>query len=143
MTTNDDIILLVEDDNDDAEMTLYSLRKLNLNLLHIDDGAKALQYLFENKLPEPKIILLDLKMPRVDGIQILRKLKSDPDKKHIPVVALISSQEGIKYVESCGLCANAYLTKPIDCQKFLSVVSQVGLSNSNTYDSISLSKLVN
>jgi two-component system response regulator len=125
-------VLLIDDDVDDAEMTMYTLRKLNcVDLLHIDDGADALHYLFTETNPEPGLILLDLKMPKVDGIQILRKLKSDIRKKHIPVIALISSREGQKYLESFGLAADAYLMKPVDCKNFLIVLTQIGFSRLN------------
>jgi two-component system response regulator len=124
-------ILLVEDDIDDAEMTMYTLRKLNtLTIHHIDDGADALKYLLEDN-PEPYLVLLDLKMPKVDGIQILRTLKSNAAKKHIPIVALISSREGKKFVESFGLKADSYLTKPVDPQSFLLCLAEIGLNNLN------------
>jgi two-component system response regulator len=125
-------VLLIDDDVDDAEMTMYTLRKLNcVDLLHIDDGADALQYLFGEANPEPGLILLDLKMPKVDGMQILRKLKSDAQKKHIPVIALISSRDGQKYLESFGLAADGYLMKPVDCKNFLTMLTQLGISRLN------------
>src|SRR5688572_1331879 len=108
-------ILLIEDDADDAELTIHALKKYNLvnPILHIDDGEKALDFLFGSQ-PKPTLILLDLKMPRVDGIQILRKLKSDPERHDIPVVALLSSKEGKNYVESFNVKADAYMIKPVD-----------------------------
>jgi two-component system response regulator len=124
-------ILLVEDDIDDAEMTMYTLRKLDtLVIQHIDDGAEALQYLLADN-PEPYLVLLDLKMPKVDGIQILRTLKANAAKKHIPIVALISSREGKKFVESCGVNADSYLTKPVDPQNFLLCLAEIGLKARN------------
>jgi two-component system response regulator len=122
-------ILLVEDDPDDAELTIYALKKNNIgnNLLHIDDGEKALQFLYSTQ-ENPKLILLDLRMPRVDGIQILRKLKEDPDKRHIPVIAMISSKDGKSYVESFHLKADAYIIKPLDFKKFFSAISEIGLA---------------
>jgi two-component system, response regulator len=122
-------ILLIDDDPDDAELTIHTLKKNNIanHLLHIDDGEKALEFLYSDGNPTPRIILLDLRMPRVDGIQILRKLKSDPEKKNIPVVVLISSREGKNYVESQHLKADAYLVKPVEFKKFLTVVSEIGL----------------
>jgi two-component system response regulator len=122
-------ILLIEDDADDAEMTIYTLRKLNaVSLHHIDDGVDAVRYLFHEQNPEPELILLDLKMPKIDGVEILRKLKSDPSKKHIPVVALISSKEGKRYLESFGLKADSYLVKPVDCKNFLTTLTEIGFS---------------
>ena len=121
-------ILLIEDDADDAELTIHALKKYHLAnpILHIDDGEKALEYLFGPEHP-PSLILLDLKMPRVDGIQILRKLKDDPEKKQIPVVALISSKEGKSYLESFDLKADAYMIKPVDYKQFCAAVSTIGI----------------
>jgi two-component system, response regulator len=122
-------ILLIDDDLDDAEMTMYSLRKISgLDFLHIDDGVEASRYLLDERNPEPTLILLDLKMPKVDGIQILRKLKSNPEKKHIPVIALISSKDGKHYLESFGIKADSYLIKPVDCKCFLMSLTDIGLS---------------
>ena len=124
-------ILLIEDDVDDAELAIHSLRKNNLinNLVHIDDGEKALDFLYSGENKKPKIILLDLRMPRVDGIQILKKLKGDSDMSDIPVIALVSSKEsGRKYVESFGVKADAYLLKPIEFNKFCAAVSEMGLA---------------
>jgi two-component system response regulator len=129
-------ILLIEDDADDAELTILALRKHNLvnPILHIDDGEKALDFLFGHQ-PKPTLILLDLKMPRVDGIQILRKLKSDPERKHIPVVALISSKEGKNYLESFKVKADAYMIKPVDYKQFCAAVSDIGISSMILTDS--------
>jgi two-component system, response regulator len=123
-------ILLIEDDADDAELTIHALKKYNLAnpILHIDDGEAALDFLF-GPHQKPTLILLDLKMPRVDGIQILRKLKSDPDKQDIPVVVLISSKEGKNYLESFGVKADAYMIKPVDYKQFCAAVSDVGISS--------------
>jgi len=123
-------ILLIEDNHDDAELTIRALKKRNLanNLLHIDDGEKALDYLFnEGKNSYPKLILLDLKMPKVDGIQILKKLKADKERKVIPVVILTSSKEERDIVESYNLGVNAYIVKPVQFDKFLEAVDQLGL----------------
>lgn len=121
-------ILLIEDDADDAELTIHALKKHNLvtPILHIDDGEEALEYLFGPQ-QKPSLILLDLKMPRVDGIQILRKLKGDREKQHIPVVALISSREGKNYLESFDIKADAYMIKPVDHAQFSAALSQLGL----------------
>lgn len=123
-------ILLIEDDADDAELTIHALKKHHLAnpIVHIDDGEKALELLFSDR-QMPTLILLDLKMPRVDGIEILRKLKSDPEKKSIPVVALISSKEGRNYVESFQLKADAYLIKPVDYKQFTEAVLRIGIGS--------------
>ena len=122
-------ILLIDDDPDDAELTIHTLKKNNIanHLLHIDDGEKGLEFLYTDENPIPRLILLDLRMPKVDGIQILRKLKGDPERKNIPVVVLISSREGKNYVESHQLKADAYIVKPVDFKKFLTAVSDIGL----------------
>jgi two-component system response regulator len=123
-------ILLIEDDQDDAELTIHALKKQNLvnHLLHIDDGQKALDFLYNDENQKPKLILLDLKMPRVDGIQILKKLKSDVDRRDIPVIALVSSGEGKNYVESFDVKADAYMSKPVDFKKFLKAIADIGLT---------------
>lgn len=122
-------ILLVEDNADDAELTIRALKKYNLanNLLHLHDGEEALNFLFS---PEhnamPKIILLDIKMPKVDGIEVLRKIKSDPYRKIIPVVVLTSSKEERDIIESYKLGVNAYIVKPVEFDKFVKAVSEIG-----------------
>ena len=123
-------ILLIDDDPDDAELTIHTLKKNNIanHIHHIDEGEKALEFLYSGENPTPRLILLDLRMPRVDGIQILRKLKQDPERKNIPVVVLISSREGKNYVECQQLKADAYLVKPVDFKKFLTAISELGLS---------------
>lgn len=123
-------ILLIDDDADDAELTIHALKKYNLvnPILHIDDGEKALDFLYASQ-QNPTLILLDLKMPRVDGIQILRKLKSDPAKQNIPVVALISSKDGKNYLESFNLKADDYIIKPVDYKQFCAVISAMGIAS--------------
>jgi len=122
-------ILLIDDDNDDAEMIMYALRKLSpIEIKYIDDGAEALHFLLNATLNEPALILLDLKMPRVDGIEILRALKNSSDRRHIPVAALISSNSGVNYVESFGIRPDAYLHKPVSTNDFLRVLPLVGLA---------------
>lgn len=123
-------ILLIEDDSEDAEITIQALKKNNLvnPINHIDDGEKALDFLFGPQ-PDPSLVLLDLKMPKVDGIQILRSLRADPIKKHIPVIALISSKEGRSYLESFGVRADAYMIKPIDSRQFSAAIAHIGISS--------------
>jgi two-component system, response regulator len=122
-------ILLVEDNLDDAGLTIRALKKHNLanNLLHLHDGEEALNYLFSEKMTIiPKVILLDLKMPKVDGIEVIKKLKSDERKKIIPVVVLTSSKEEKDIVESYKLGVNAYIVKPVDFDKFAKAISEIG-----------------
>jgi len=123
-------ILLIEDNADDAELTIRALKKRNLanNLLHINDGEEALDYLFDSANSNyPKLILLDLKMPKVDGIEILKKIKSDKLRKVIPVVMLTSSKEERDIIESYNLGVNAYIVKPVQFDKFIEAVDQLGL----------------
>jgi two-component system, response regulator len=123
-------ILLVEDNQEDAELTIRALKKNNLanNLLHLHDGEEALDFLFsESNNTMPRLILLDLKMPKVDGLEVLRKLKSDAVRKIIPVVLLTSSKEERDIIESYKLGVNAYIVKPVDFGKFVKVVSDAGL----------------
>jgi CheY-like chemotaxis protein len=129
-------ILLVEDNPNDVELTLRALKKHNLtNKVHVvKDGAEALEYIFANGAyahrkveHHPKVILLDLKLPKVDGLEVLRQLKSDERTKIIPVVILTSSKEEKDIVESYRLGANSYITKPVDFDKFVNSVSELGL----------------
>jgi two-component system response regulator len=123
-------ILLIEDDQDDAEFTIHALRKNNLanNLRHIDNGEEALEFLYNSGNRTPKIILLDLRMPRIDGIQILKRLKNDPEKKNIPVIVMVSSHDGKSYVESFKVKADAYISKPLDFKKFFNAIAELGLT---------------
>ncbi len=123
-------ILLVEDNMDDAGLTIRALKKYNLanNLLHLHDGEEALNYIYsETTNAIPKLILLDLKMPKVDGLEVLRKLKSDESKKHIPVVVLTSSKEEQDIVQSYQLGVNAYIVKPVQFDSFMKAVADLGL----------------
>jgi two-component system response regulator len=128
-STNAVEILLIEDNPDDAELTIRALKKHNLmnHLLHLQDGEEALKYLFSDSHNQmPKLILLDIKMPKVDGIEVLKKLKSDPIRKVIPVVILTSSKEEQDIFESYQLGVNAYIVKPVDFEKFVEAVSEIG-----------------
>jgi two-component system response regulator len=123
-------ILLVEDNPDDAGLAIHALKKNNLagNLIHLHDGEEALAYLFSHGLTSiPKVILLDLKMPKVDGIEVLKRIKSDERLKVIPVVVLTSSKEDRDIVESYRLGVNAYIVKPVDFEKFVRAISEIGL----------------
>jgi two-component system, response regulator len=129
-------ILLVEDNKADVELTLRALKKHNLaNKVHVVmDGAQALEYLFKDGSASnregwnpPKVVLLDLKLPKVDGLEVLRKMKADPKARLIPVVVLTSSQEESDIVASYQLGVNSYVVKPLDFDKFVESVSQLGL----------------
>jgi two-component system response regulator len=123
-------VLLIEDSPDDAELTIRVLKKHNLanSLVHVKDGEEALDFLFaKENLTAPKLILLDLKMPKVDGLDVLRKIKGDDQKKMIPVVVLTSSKEERDVVESYQLGVNAYVVKPVEFEKFVDAVTQLGL----------------
>jgi two-component system, response regulator len=123
-------ILLVEDNMDDAGLTIRALKKHNLanHLLHLEDGEEAINYLFSNQSrPLPKLILMDLKMPKVSGIEVLRKIKSDDQKKMIPVVVLTSSKEDRDIAEAYKMGVNAYIVKPVDFTKFVDAVVELGL----------------
>ena len=129
-------ILLAEDNPNDAEMTQRALRRHNLGnrVFWVKDGAEALDFLFsrgayadrDRALP-PKLVLLDLKMPKVDGIEVLRQLKADASMRTIPVVVMTSSNEERDVVESYRLGANSYIVKPVDFAEFLEVVAKIGL----------------
>jgi len=129
-------ILLVEDNPNDIELALRSLSKHNLaNKIHVvKDGEEALEYIFATGAfagkatnGTPKVILLDLKLPKVDGLEVLRRIKADERTKAIPVVVLISSPEERDNVESYGLDINSYIVKPIEFDKLINAVSEVGL----------------
>ena len=129
-------ILLVEDNLNDAELTIHALRKGNIanKLFHLKDGVAALDFLFgtgeytgRNINNKPKLILLDLKMPKVDGIEVLKRIKTDEFTKKIPVVILTSSKEDPD-IEKCYLLgANSYIVKPVEFDNFKTAVSEVGL----------------
>jgi len=129
-------ILFVEDNPHEAELTIRGLRKHNLvnKLKHIDDGEEALDFIFsrgaytsrENS-PNPKLIILDLKLPKVDGLEILRQLKADKRTRIIPVVVLTSSQEEKDVIESYRLGVNSYIVKPVNFESFGKAVADLGL----------------
>ncbi len=129
-------ILLVEDNPDDVELTLRALKKHNLaNKVYIvNDGAEALEYIFatgkyadRDISKPPKVILLDLKLPKVNGLEVLEKIKSDERTKTIPVVVVTSSKEDQDLKKCYALGVNSYLQKPVDFDSFVNVLSEAGL----------------
>jgi two-component system response regulator len=136
MTERQIEILLVEDNKDDLELALHALRKENLaNSIHVvRDGEEALEFLFcqgtySNRSFDhpPKLVLLDLKLPKIDGMEVLKRVKSDPRTATIPVVIMTSSKEERDLVNGYGLGANSYIQKPMDFDQFRSTVKTAGL----------------
>jgi len=130
------VILLAEDNPRDAEMTLRSLKKHNIaNSVHwVKDGAEALDFMFcegayagRDPGHAPRLILLDIKMPKVDGIEVLRRLKADARTKTTPVVIMTSSNEERDVFESYRLGVNSYIVKPVQFESFLDTVAKIGL----------------
>jgi two-component system response regulator len=129
-------ILLVEDNPNDVELALHALKKNNLanRIKVVRDGAEALDFLFGNgefsqrdPTGAPKVVLLDLKLPKVDGLEVLERIKSDPLTQTLPVVMLTSSREERDVVESYQLGVNSYIVKPVDFEQFTEAVRQLGL----------------
>ncbi|HEY4111101.1 response regulator [Puia sp.] len=129
-------VLLVEDNVHDAEMTIRALKKVNLanNLVHVKDGEEALEFIYARgrfaDRPSghlPKVILLDIKMPKVDGIEVLKQLKAGEISKSIPVVIMTSSKEEQDIISSYELGVNSYVVKPVDFEGFARAVSQLGM----------------
>jgi len=134
--TNEIEILLVEDSQDDLDMTLRALRKANLaNHIQIArDGAEALEFIFcegahaARKIENvPKVVLLDLKLPKIDGLEVLKRVKSDPRTKMIPIVILTSSKEQKDVIESYNLGVNSYMVKPVNFEGFAAAVQELGM----------------
>jgi len=128
-------VLLVEDNIDDANLTIRALKKNNLanQLFHVKDGVEALDFIYGQgqyagrNTVKPKLILLDLKMPKVDGKEVLKKLKSDVLTKDIPIVMLTSSKEDPDIKACYELGANSYIVKPVEFDKFQKTVSELGM----------------
>lgn len=129
-------LLLVEDNPQDLELALRALRKANLgNRIQVArDGAEALDFVFDEVGPvggqtptSPRVILLDLKLPKVDGLEVLRRLKAEVRTKMIPVVVLTSSREQRDIVESYQLGVNSYIVKPVNFDRFAEAVAELGL----------------
>ena len=128
-------ILLVEDDDDDASLTIMALKRKNLvnNLIRLNDGVQAIDFVFSQGAfagrpadEFPRVILLDLKMPKMSGIDVLRRIKSDDRTKHIPVVVLTSSKENPDLAICYELGANSYIVKPVVFEDFLSAIAELG-----------------
>jgi two-component system, response regulator len=129
-------ILLVEDNPQDLELTVRALRKGNLinNIDIARDGAEALEFIFcegayaARRIEEgPKVILLDLKLPKIDGLEVLKRIKADPRTSSIPVVVLTSSKEQKDVVESYQLGVNSYIVKPVNFEGFAAAVQEIGM----------------
>lgn len=135
MTNQEVQVLLVEDNLGDAELAIRALKRNNLvnNLIHLTDGVQALEFIFRtgkyadrDKDQFPKVILLDLKMPKISGMQVLEKVKSDPATKSIPVVILTSSAEDPDIKKCYELGANGYIVKPVDFANFSKALGEIG-----------------
>lgn len=128
-------ILLVEDNARDAELTLVALEENNFanEIIWVKDGVEAMDYLtcqgryVERKPGLPAFVLLDLKMPRMDGIEVLTAIRNDPDLKYLPVVMLTSSRQEEDMVKSYNIGVNAYVVKPVDLTDFISAIKQLGM----------------
>ncbi len=127
-------ILLVEDNPTDAELCMRALRKHNLSnrLVWVKDGEEALDFLFERGKyaghdGRPKVVLLDLRLPKVDGIEVLRKVKADERLKAVPIVVLTSSKEDRDVIDSYALGANSFVSKPVEFSEFADAVARLGL----------------
>jgi len=135
METNK-MILLVEDNPDDEALTIRALKKNNIgnDLVVVHDGAEALDFLFATGAfssrdinDRPQVILLDLKLPKVDGLEVLRRIRADERTRLLPVVILTSSKEDTDLVKSYSLGANSYVRKPVDFNQFVEAVRNLGL----------------
>jgi len=129
-------ILFAEDSMDDAMLTIRALTKSGFTnkLLHVKDGAEALDFMYcrgiyaeRNPKSHPKLLLLDLKMPKVSGMQVLEKVKGDPDLRSIPAVILTSSQEDPDIAKCYDLGANSYIVKPVDSDNFFNAIKEIGM----------------
>ena len=129
------IILLVEDNPDHADLVMRSFQehKLNNTIFHVPDGEAALDYLFRRgdymapeKSPHPHVILLDLRLPKIDGLAVLKTLKEDPELRRIPVVILTTSEAEMDMAKAYDSYANSYLVKPVDFDKFIELMNELG-----------------
>lgn len=129
-------ILLVEDNPNDVKLTLHAFKKMNLanRIFVARDGAEALEFIFCTGEPagragvcRPRLILLDLKLPKIDGLEVLRRIKADPRTRSIPVVVLTASREERDIIESYGLGVNSYIVKPVDFEQFVDAARTLGM----------------
>jgi len=136
MTQPEKVILLVEDNEDDAELTLRALKKNKIlnKVVVAKDGVEALDYLFasgsyaeRDEGERPTLVLLDLKLPKIDGLEVLRRMRADARTKLLPVVILTSSKEDTDVLSGYSLGANSYIRKPVDFAQFTEAVRQLGL----------------
>jgi DNA-binding response OmpR family regulator len=123
------MIVLVEDNPDDQTLTLRALKKQNIanEIVVLNDGVEAIEYLLDPEKPLPHLLLLDLKLPKLDGLQLLRRLRAEPRTQLLPVVVLTSSDEDRDVIEGYRLGANSYIRKPVDFNQFSEAVRQLGL----------------
>lgn len=135
MSYNDVEILFAEDNSDDAVLTIRGLKKSGLTnkIYHVIDGAEALDFIYRkgayisrNINDKPKLILLDLKMPKVSGLEVLAILKADPDTRDVPIVVLTSSKEDPDIIKCYDMGANSYIVKPVDSENFFQVLKDIG-----------------
>ena len=133
---SDKVILLVEDNPDDEDLTLRALKKNNIknDVVVARDGVEALEYLFGAEATTvgdtramPQVVLLDLKLPKVNGLEVLRRIRAEPQTKRLPVVVLTSSNEEKDLMDSYDLGANSYIRKPVDFEQFTEAVRHLGL----------------
>ena len=136
MTETEVEVVLVEDNPNDAELIVRSLKKHNLanKIVHLKDGAEALEFLFAKREPvgpdgllAPRVVLLDIKLPKIDGIEVLRQMKADERTREIPVVILTSSNQERDIKTAYALGVNSFVTKPIAFHEFAKVVAELGL----------------
>jgi two-component system response regulator len=123
------LIVLVEDNPDDQTLTLRALKKQNVanDIVILSDGVEALEFLLDPDKPLPNLVLLDLKLPKLDGLQLLRRLRAEARTQLLPVVVLTSSDEDRDVIEGYRLGANSYIRKPVDFNQFTEAVRQLGL----------------
>jgi two-component system response regulator len=129
-------ILLVEDNPDDAQLTMLALEENHIvnHIIHLKDGAEALDYIYNEGIyagtpahTKPKVILLDLKMPKVNGLEVLQRLKSDVNMKKIPIIVFTSSDEDPDVKECYNLGVNSYVVKPLNFDQFKKAINEIGL----------------
>lgn len=123
------LIVLVEDNPDDQALTLRALKKQNIanEIVVVNDGVEALDFLLAPDNPIPHLVLLDLKLPKLDGLQVLQRLRSEPRTRLLPVVVLTSSDEEKDVIEGYRLGANSYIRKPVDFNQFSEAIRHLGL----------------